>query len=87
MASDMKTSKNGRAFITGLEGLRLTAYKDGGGIPTIGVGHTQDVYPGMTITAEMADLYLSMDLIAAEKVINTYVKVKLNQNQFDSLVS
>lgn len=37
------------------EGVRLTAYRDSGGVLTIGFGHTgPDVLPGMTITFERA---------------------------------
>ena len=43
------------ALIAVFEGLRLTAYKDSGGVLTIGIGHTgPDVTPGLTISAEMA---------------------------------
>uniref|UniRef100_UPI001B316D19 lysozyme n=1 Tax=Pantoea ananas TaxID=553 RepID=UPI001B316D19 len=39
------------------------------------------------ITGEQADKYLREDLLVAELTINTNVKVKLTQNQFDALAS
>ena len=70
------------------EGLRLKAYYDQRHIPTIGYGHTgADVFINDTITQEEADNLLAIDLHHAESAIYTYVKVALNQNQFDALVS
>ena len=43
------------ALIAVLEGLRLAAYQDSGGVWTIGIGHTgPDVHAGMTITEAIA---------------------------------
>lgn len=39
------------ALIRNFEGLRLAAYQDGGGVWTIGFGHTGDIWPGQPITA------------------------------------
>jgi lysozyme len=83
----MQTSENGRKLIESFEGLRLTSYQDPRGVWTIGYGHTNDVYPNLTITPEQADVYLAMDLHVAETVVNGDVKVDINQNQFDALVS
>ena len=70
------------------EGLRLTAYKDGGGVWTIGYGHTgSDVREGLTIPLSEAERLLTRDLRVAEGHVNDAVKVKLTQNQFDALVS
>lgn len=70
------------------EGLRLTAYKDGGGVWTIGYGHTgADVREGLTIPLSEAERLLTRDLRVAEGHVNDAVKVKLTQNQFDALVS
>jgi len=41
----MQLGPKGRALIQSLKGLRLQAYQDGGGIWTIGYGHTRGVYP------------------------------------------
>jgi lysozyme len=83
----MKTSPEGRQFIREWEGCRLNAYQDGGGVWTIGVGHTGQVPPGMHITTDEADLLLAADLQEAEKAVNGAVRTPLNSAQFDALVS
>lgn len=88
----MKTSVAGRAAIRAREGDRLKAYKDGGGVLTIGVGHTSaagppEVTAGMKITAAESDAILARDLADVEADVTAKVKVALNQNQFDALVS
>lgn len=88
----MRTSPNGRADISAREGVKLTAYFDSAGVLTIGVGHTSaagapKVAAGMKITAAQADEILSRDLTAVEKTVNGAVKMPLNQNEFDALVS
>lgn len=86
------TSPAGRKAISDREGNKLTAYQDGGGVWTIGVGHTSaagapEVRKGMTITASESDVILSRDLKDVEKAVLSSVKVPLNQNEFDALVS
>lgn len=70
------------------EQLRLVAYKP---TPadrwTIGWGHTEDVFQGMTITKAQAEQFFEMDVQWAEDAVNTLVKVPLTQHQFDALVS
>lgn len=84
----MKTSKRGIELIKQLEGCELTAYKCSAGVLTIGYGHTgKDVTDGLTITGEKAETLLREDLQKFEKAVEKYVKVELNQNQFDALVS
>lgn len=88
----MRTSANGRKFIEQFEGLYLKTYNDGTGVMTIGYGHTSSagapkVYRGQTITEEQADSILSSDLGKVEDQVNSLVKVSINQNQFDALVS
>lgn len=88
----MKTSAAGRKIIEQREGVVLTAYKDSAGILTIGVGHTSaagspKVTPGMKITATEASQILSRDLNIFEQAVTSSVKVALNQNEFDALVS
>lgn len=83
----MTTSPNGRALISSFEGLRLAAYKDQRGIPTIGYGHAIGVQMGETITQPEADAFLADDLQTAEAAIARLVHVPLSQNQFDALVS
>lgn len=88
----MKTSAAGRKLIEQREGVELTAYKDSVGIWTIGVGHTSaagapKVAAGMKITAAQASEILSRDLATFEAAVSSAVKVPLNQNEFDALVS
>lgn len=88
----MKTSANGRKFIEGFEGLYLHTYDDGTGVLTIGYGHTTaagapKVVKGQTITEAQADEILSDDLGKVEVSVNNLVRVPINQNQFDALVS
>ncbi|ENI4693172.1 lysozyme [Salmonella enterica] len=83
----MKTSDNGRAFIRAREGVKLAAYQDGGGVWTIGYGHTRGVKQGQVINHEQADEFLDSDLRQVESCISERVIVPLNQNQFDALVS
>ena len=83
----MKTSNNGINLIKEFEGCKLTAYKCPAGVWTIGYGHTKNVKQGMKITNEHATNLLKDDLKTYEGYVNKYVKVKLNQNQFDALVS
>lgn len=70
------------------EGLRLKAYKDSVGVWTIGYGDTgPDVVEGLVITKEQAENRLRKRLREFEGYVLKYVRVGLNQNQFDALVS
>ncbi|MBB3979652.1 GH24 family phage-related lysozyme (muramidase) [Rhizobium azooxidifex] len=94
-SGEMMTSAAGRKAITAHEDNVLTAYPDPatGGEPwTIGVGHTSAAGPpkvvrGMRITAAQSDEILSRDLKTFEAGVRSAVKVPLNQNEFDALVS
>ena len=83
----MKTSQNGINLIKKYEGCRLTAYKCPAGLWTIGYGHTKNVKSGQKITQKQAENFLKQDLKTFEKGVEKAVKVRLNQNQFDALVS
>ena len=86
----MKTSQNGINKIKKYENLKLKAYKCSAGKPTIGYGHTKEVYMGQTITKKKAEEFFREDLKGPERYVNEVNKNKkynLNQNQFDSLVS
>lgn len=74
-------------IIKEFEGLEFDAYLCPAGVWTIGYGHTGGVKKGDAITEEEADILLSRDVQDAERAINSYVKVAINQNQFDALVS
>lgn len=88
----MQTSPSGRAAIARREGNVLKAYVDSVGVLTIGVGHTSaagapKVVKGMTITAAESDAILARDLASVEASVSALVKVPINQNEFDALVS
>jgi lysozyme len=83
----MKTSQNGIKMIENFEGLKLDSYRDGGGVLTIGYGHTEGVKEGEKVTQDEAEAFLKSDIETAEKAVNSLVKVPLNTNEFDSLVS
>ena len=85
----MTTSPNGRKFIEDMEGVRLKAYQDGGGIWTIGYGHILGVKSGDICSFDQADQWLTADLATVEAVLSnpTIVAQALNQSQFDALVS
>lgn len=79
-------------LIKRFEGFKATPYLCPAGVPTIGYGSTRDT-DGKPITlahapiteVEAANL-LRATLVTYENAVNRYVKVPLNQNQFDALV-
>ena len=86
----MKLDTNGVSFLTELEGLKLNAYKCSAGVWTIGIGNTfyengSKVKEGDVISKEQAYHLFYMVATKFEKVINENLKVKINQNQFNSL--
>ncbi|HAZ44911.1 MAG TPA: lysozyme, partial [Cyanobacteria bacterium UBA11371] len=89
----MKISQNCLDLIKKWEGLRLKAYKDPVGIPTIGYGtirypNGQKVQIGDTITQQEAEAFLQLECDeVAEKVSKLVSGIALNQNQFDAVVS
>ena len=91
----MKTSQNGIDLIKKFEGCRLKAYNDPGtgSLPiTIGYGNTtradgSKFKLGDVITQARAEELLLDLLPRYEKTVNSNIKVELNQNQFDALVS
>lgn len=74
------------------ESLRLTAYPDPIGVPSIGYGHTRgvtkaDITNRRTITLEEAEALLLEDLEDAVSILRNSVTVDLNPYQFGALVS
>lgn len=82
----MVTSTKGLNLIKRFEGLYLKAYKCPADVWTIGYGHTKNVKEGMKITSATAESMLKSDLAECERDVEK-TKLKLNQNQFDALVS
>ncbi len=98
----MQISEAGKDFLRRQEGERLKAYASiEGGLPTIGVGHKltpsedhsgkiviagQGVRYAPGLTPEESQLLLAQDLECFEAAVNSLVKVKLTQGQYDCLV-
>lgn len=83
----MEYSAAGLAMTKAFEGVRLEAYQDGGGVWTIGYGHTgPSLLAGMKISQADADAMLGADLAVAVKCVNSSVQQELAQHQFDALV-
>jgi GH24 family phage-related lysozyme (muramidase) len=84
----MKLSPDGVAFIQEFEGLRLDSYKDQAGIWTIGYGTTgPNIGPNQRITKDQANKFFLDDVKYFEDVVTDALKIKVNQNEFDALVS
>jgi GH24 family phage-related lysozyme (muramidase) len=84
----VKISEAGLSLIKSFEGCVLTAYLDAVGIWTVGYGHTgPSVHRGLTITQKQAEDILVQDVRRFELGVLNNVKVNLNQNEFDALVS
>jgi lysozyme len=83
----MKISQKGIDLIKHFEGVKLNAYQDTVGVWTIGYGHTKGVHAGMTITGSEAENLLEQDLETFEAGVSNLVKVPINQDQYDALVS
>lgn len=89
----MKLSAKGEDLIIAREGQILKVYLDSEGYPTMGVGHLltpaeKKRYPvGTKISAALSRQLFEQDVQEVENAIATYVKVPLEQNQYDALVS
>jgi GH24 family phage-related lysozyme (muramidase) len=84
----MVTSEKGLHLIKSFEGWYPDPYVCPAGKWTIGYGHL--IASGEhfdTITEEEGEALLERDLLEAEGAVDILVKVELNQNQFDALVS
>lgn len=90
--NDFRLGPKGLAIITSFETLQLKAYaataeEAARNIWTAGYGHTQGVKRGDTCTKIQADAWLLEDCTTAERAVHMLVKVPINQNQYDALVS
>jgi lysozyme len=98
----MRISEKGLRLLMQWEGFRPSAYDDGAGYPTIGVGHKlrpEEAQAGAVniggqavpyaggITEPQAEALLRQDLAMVEAAVNSQVAKALSQNQFDALVS
>lgn len=82
----MKLSAKGQRLIEEFEGREKTAYLDGGGVWTIGVGHTKGVKRGQVATDSQIDAWLLEDSAEAVAGVNKAIKTPMSQNQFDAMV-
>lgn len=90
-------SERGRAWLVDLEGgVKLKAYRDSGGIPTIGVGQTFWPSPGGAKRVEMGDKLESKlqglnmfakALAAFEATVDACTADTITQQQFDAFTA
>lgn len=83
----MMLGHRGKRLIEEFEGRRNLAYLDGGGVWTIGIGHTKGVKRGQTATNAQVDDWFAQDSREAVAGVNKALRVPLTQNQFDALVA
>jgi lysozyme len=81
----MKVSNSFIDKLKEFEDCRLKAYRDNGGVWTVGIGHTNNVKPRQTITMSQAVELCRDDLAENERYINN-LHLPLSQGQFDALV-
>jgi len=90
VTSTRPAGEKAKAQVREFEGLRLSAYQDGGGVWTIGYGHTKGVKRGQKITREEAEHFLVADLYEAEATIAQHLSngliQSLPQGAYDALV-
>jgi len=87
-----KINQEGLERLKQWEGFKGEAYKDIGGVWTIGYGHTSQagapiVEAGMRITEPEAEALLKRDIAPVEQFVEAVVKVPLTEEQFSALVS
>ena len=84
----MNVSPAGVHFIKQFEGFRLKAYKCAAGVWTVGYGITgPDIGPNTEITENEANQRFDLVLRSFEREVRDRLKVQVNQNEFDALVS
>lgn len=85
----MKVSQKGIDLITSFEGYASKPYRDLVGVLTWGYGHAQKKgeTPPSFLTQEQAIALLKQDITQYEDGVSKVVRVPINQNQFDALVS
>lgn len=77
----------GIALVVHFESFQPNAYRDSGGVLTIGYGHTSTVQENDVIDMYTARELLRKDMKVAEDMVNSAVKVPLTNNQFGALVA
>ena len=82
----MKTTEILLQKLMEMEGLRLEAYQDAAGVPTIGYGHTKNVRMGDRISGYWARELLRDDIEEAEWLVKE-LGVAKTEGQLDALTS
>lgn len=88
----MKTSQKAIQLLKEFEAFCGEPYNDEAGNATIGYGHLMHIGPvteeekSIRWTVEQADKQFLSDLISYEEALTKALKIKVNQNQFDSLI-
>lgn len=77
----------GEQLIKSFESCQLNAYQDCVGVWTMAWGHTHNVHQGDSCTDDQAQQLFTSDVLAAAQMINYFIHVPLNDNQFSALVS
>lgn len=77
----------GIAVLKAREGVRLKAYRDSVGVPTIGYGHTKGVRLGQSITQAQADAFFLDDLASHALPILSCITVPVADHERDALIS
>jgi lysozyme len=88
--NQLTISEQGLALIRKFEGFSTTPYICPAGRKTIGYGHVVregEYFPEQGISREEAEIVLKQDVNYYECAINRLVRLPLNINQFDALVS
>ncbi|ATW33155.1 lysozyme [Candidatus Williamhamiltonella defendens] len=84
----MNISSNGRSQIKAFEGLKLSAYPCSSNQWSIlAMCSYSGVQAGDVITPEKAEAFFREDIPIITAHLNQLIKVRVNQNQFDALVS
>ncbi|WP_227438009.1 lysozyme [Methylobacterium sp. W2] len=87
MAASAIMTPLGLAALKSREGVRLKAYLDSVGVPTIGYGHTKGVKLGQVITQAQADAFFLEDLASHALPILSAIKVPVADHERDALIS
>lgn len=86
----MRINQEGLDLIKSFEGLRLKAYQDGGGVWTIGYGHTRDVMKGDTLSKAQAEALFLKEIQDQEQALSRLLGdngIMVNENEFSALLS
>lgn len=87
MATNAIMTPLGIAALKSREGVRLKAYLDSVGVPTIGYGHTKGVKLGQAITQAQADAFFLEDLASHALPILSAIRVPVADHERDALIS